>query len=157
MLRNPRVYADTSVFGGVFDDKFAEASRAFFELVRRGRMQLVISAVVEEEIAVAPPQVQALFDEMLALADVVPITEEARTLREAYLNAGIVNERSSTDALHVAQATVEGCTLIVSWNFRHIVPFQRIPMYNAINVLRGFGHLAIHSPSEVLIDEDEDV
>jgi hypothetical protein len=29
-----RVYADTSVFGGVFDDEFREESLTFFELVR---------------------------------------------------------------------------------------------------------------------------
>jgi len=32
-MRKLRVYADTSVFGGVFDDEFAEASRAFFDQV----------------------------------------------------------------------------------------------------------------------------
>src|SRR3954464_11884148 len=89
MNRVLRVYADTSVFGGVFDEEFAGPSQAFFEAVRRGRFQLVLSAVVEQEVAAAPPQVQLLFDEMLTLAEVVGITEEARTLRNAYPNAGI--------------------------------------------------------------------
>jgi hypothetical protein len=36
-LRRPmRVYADTSVFGGVFDAKFEEDSMAFFAWVREG-------------------------------------------------------------------------------------------------------------------------
>lgn len=30
----PRVYADTSVFGGVFDEEFCDTSRTFFEQVR---------------------------------------------------------------------------------------------------------------------------
>ena len=29
-----RVYADTSVYGGVFDEEFAKPSRAFFDLVQ---------------------------------------------------------------------------------------------------------------------------
>ena len=29
-----RVYADTSVFGGVFDEEFEDASRAFFDQIR---------------------------------------------------------------------------------------------------------------------------
>lgn len=32
-----RVYADTSVFGGVFDEGFEEASLAVFRQVREGR------------------------------------------------------------------------------------------------------------------------
>ena len=46
-----RVYADTSVFGGVFDEDFEQASTRFLEQVRRGRFELVSSAVVQAEIA----------------------------------------------------------------------------------------------------------
>jgi hypothetical protein len=52
-----RVYADTSVYGGVLDDEFAEASRAFFGRVREGRFQLVVSALVERVLAQAPEEV----------------------------------------------------------------------------------------------------
>jgi len=45
-----RVYVDTSVFGGVFDVEFEEASREFFAQVVEGRFRLVASAVVDREI-----------------------------------------------------------------------------------------------------------
>jgi predicted nucleic acid-binding protein len=157
MLRVPRVYADTSVFGGVFDEEFAEPSRAFFELVRQGRFRLVISPVVEAELQTAPAQVRALLEEVGALAEVGQETEEAVRLQQAYLGAGIVTPRSATDALHVAQATVAGCAMIVSWNFRHIVNYRLIPMYNAVNTLHQYGPIAIHSPLEVVRDEEEDI
>jgi hypothetical protein len=32
-----RIYADTSVFGGVFDDEFAAASKIFFDQVEQGQ------------------------------------------------------------------------------------------------------------------------
>lgn len=35
----PRVYADTSVFGGVFDEEFCDTSRTFFEQVRKGNFR----------------------------------------------------------------------------------------------------------------------
>lgn len=57
MLPVPRVYADTSVFGGVFDAEFAAPSRAFFDLVRSGRFRLVVSAIVQQEIDNAPEEV----------------------------------------------------------------------------------------------------
>ena len=55
MMKKPmRVYADTSVFGGVFDAEFENASMAFFDLVRRGRFRLVVSPVVQDELVKAP-------------------------------------------------------------------------------------------------------
>jgi len=156
-MRVMRVYADTSVFGGVFDEEFEEASRAFFQQVRAGRFVLVTSALVLEEIQPAPANVQEFFAEFAAMAEVLALTDEVILLRRAYVDAGIVSERWLADATHVALATVAGCSLIVSWNFRHIVNFQRIPLYNAVNILQGYRQIAIHSPQEVIQDEDEDV
>jgi predicted nucleic acid-binding protein len=152
-----RVYADTSVFGGVFDVEFEDASRAFFGQVRSQRFQLVTSAVVQEELALAPAEVRNLFDEMLEWTEIVDVTEAVLQLQSAYLQAGILRPRWATDALHVALATVAECALIVSWNFRHIVHFEKIPLYNAVNTLQGHTHIAIHSPREVIAYEDENV
>jgi hypothetical protein len=57
----------------------------------------------------------------------------------------------------VALATVTGCAVIVSWNFQHIVHFQKIPLYNAVNVLKGYRSIAIFSPREVILYEDEGI
>ena len=56
-----KVYADTSVFGGVFDPEFSAPSRKFFGEVDAGGFSLVTSPVVEEEIGSAPEAVQDLF------------------------------------------------------------------------------------------------
>lgn len=154
MRKSIRVYADTSVFGGVFDDEFKSASEAFFDEVRRGRFNLVISPIVVNEVDLAPELVRALFDEMLAYANLTPVSQEAIDLQDAYLKAKVVSERWSSDALHVAIATISGCEMIVSWNFHHIVHFEKIPLYNAVNVLNGFSEIEIYSPSQV-IDYEE--
>ena len=150
-----RVYADTSVYGGVEDDEFAEASRAFFAQVRRGRFALAVSAVVAEEIEGAPERVRGHFDAMLAHAEILDVTPEAQSLQRAYLDADILTPKWQEDALHVALASVNECEVIVSWNFRHIVHFQKIPKYNAVNALHGYPSVAIHAPPEVLADADE--
>jgi len=155
MNEPPRIYADTSVFGGPIDPEFAEASKAFFQQVRLGTLELVISSPVEEEIAPAPPDVGRLFDEMLGLADIIFPDSDAIQLRDAYLQAGIVTKSSLEDALHVALAPASRCSMIVSWNFQHIVHFRKIPLYNAVNSIRGFPPLAIHSPSEVIDYEEK--
>lgn len=156
-MRPIRVYVDTSVFGGVFDEEFAGASQTFFDHVRNGGFSLVTSAIVQEEIAPAPIEVRELFDEMLGLAEIVDISEDALQLRTAYLGAGIVSPKWSEDALHVALATASDCSLIVSWNFKHIVHFQKIPLYNAINTVKGYSPIGIFSPLEVARHDTEDL
>jgi predicted nucleic acid-binding protein len=152
-----RVYADTSVFGGIHDDEFREPSRVFFEQVKGGQFVLVTSAVVQAEMAAAPPAVRRFFDEMLGFAELADVTGNALDLRDAYVEAKIVTPKYSDDALHVALATVTGCAVIVSWNFQHIVHFQKIPLYNAVNVLRGYQPIAIFSPRGVISYEDEGI
>lgn len=101
-----RVYADTSVYGGVLDDEFAEASRTFFDQVRGGRFILAVSAVVGDELEGAPEEVGRLFDEMRRTAVALEVSEEVLRLQRAYLDASIVGTRWETDALHVALAVV---------------------------------------------------
>ena len=152
-----RVYADTSVFGGVFDDEFSRPSRTFFQQVRQGRFQLVVSPLIEDELELAPEPVRGLLSEMESYAEVADIGGAVADLQEAYLREGIVGEKSSDDALHVAIAVVAQCTVIVSWNFKHIVHFDKIPLYNAVSARHGHAELAIHSPREVIENDDEDV
>lgn len=159
-IRNVRtlsVYLDTSVFGGVFDEEFEAPSRAFFDLVSAGRFSLLVSDVTRQEIAFAPNPVQAHFDKMLASMRLVPVEERVLVLRDAYVAAGIVTEKWADDAAHVAAATVAEADLIVSWNFRHIVHFDKIRLYNAVNAMRGYRLLEIRSPLEVIDYEDEDL
>ena len=56
--RTLRVYADTSVFGGCFDDEFRVESVRFFEEVRSGRFVLVVSDVTLDELGLAPESVR---------------------------------------------------------------------------------------------------
>jgi predicted nucleic acid-binding protein len=156
-MRPIRTYVETSVFGGVFDDEFARPSAAFFEAVREGRFQAVVSPLVETEIASAPENVQDFYDEMLRLAEATELSDEAVQLQRAYLSTGIVGPRRAPDALHVALATVANCAMIVSWNFKHIVNFQKIPLYNAVNASHGYNPIAIYSPLEVVEREEEEV
>jgi len=149
-----RVYADTSVFGGVFDEEFAKPSRDFFDQVRQGRFQLVSSALVRDELCAAPVRVFRFFEDLTESGGLGEIRQDAIKLQTAYLEAGILGEASVADALHVAMATILECRIIVSWNFRHIVHFQKIPLYNAVNVTRGYAEIAIHAPTEVVAYED---
>ena len=126
-----KIYADTSVFGGVFDEEFAQDSRQFFEDVLIGNFMRFVST-----------------------SELAEISPAVLDLRDAYLSAGIVTPKSTDDATHVALATISQCEIIVSWNFKHIVHFQKIPKYNAVNALHGYRSINIYSPSEVISYEE---
>jgi predicted nucleic acid-binding protein len=151
-----RVYVDTSVFGGCFDADFARESTRFFDLVRGGRIVVLVSQVVVDELSEAPPQVRELF-RSLAAESVTPVdlTPETIELRDRYVAAGIVSRRFMDDATHVAAATIARADAIVSWNFRHIVRVDKMRAYNQVNLQAGFGLLSIVSPQEVRFDEDD--
>lgn len=149
--------ADTSIFGGVFDDEFRDASQAFFELAKKGRFKPLVSDLSRREIDEAPPVVRSYYDELLEHMQFAELDARALAVRDAYVAAGVVGTRSLDDAAHVAIATVSEADLIVSWYFRHIVHFEKIRHYNQVNAARGYGSVEIRSPLEVLDYEDEDV
>jgi len=125
--RRLRVYADTSVFGGCLDEEFAEDSQAFFDEISGGRFTLVMASVTLRELLDAPEDVRQILASMSAesvenFADCPEIVE----LRDAYIEAGVVGPGSLEDAEHVAAASVADVDMIVSWNFRHIVHFEKM-------------------------------
>lgn len=89
-MRKIRVYADTSVFGGVFDDEFKKASSIFFEQVKLNLFEVFVSPIVRNEISLAPQQVQDFYSEILPQTKIMDISDEALKLRDAYLNAKII-------------------------------------------------------------------
>jgi hypothetical protein len=98
-----------------------------------------------------------LYESAAAVAEMIPVSEEALRLQEAYLAANIVGPRWAADALHVAHATVCACQIIVSWNFKHIVHYEKIALYSAVSVKEGYSPIGIHTPQEVIEYEGQDL
>ena len=150
-MKQLRIYVDTSVVGGCLDDEFSADSLALMAMARKGEVRLLISRVLADELELAPEEVQNVLSDMPteSLESIEP-SVEAKQLRDAYLAAGVVGESQSTDAHHVALATVERADMIVSWNFRHIVHFDKMRGFNAVNLREGYLPIEIHSPKEVV-------
>lgn len=153
---NPlRVYADTSVFGGVGDDEFASLSRAFFDRVAGGEVTVLVSQITYNELAAAPSCVRRVLERLEpGQVEEVPAGQEVRALADAYAAHGALGGGARDDALHVAAATVAGADAIVSWNFRHIVNLDRIRKFNGVNALMGYRPVEIRSPLELLHDNE---
>jgi len=55
-----RIYIDTSVFGGHFDEEFAEHTIPLFERLRNEEIVLLFSTVTQDELETAPEKVKEL-------------------------------------------------------------------------------------------------
>jgi hypothetical protein len=146
-----RVYSDTSVIGGIVDSEFSEHSKQFIKFAKSGLFTLVVSPVIDDEIFSegTPSTVIREYENLLTFCEIARVDEESLELQQAYLKEKILTPKWQDDALHVALATVHQCDLIVSWNFKHIVNFQKIPLYNAVNKLHGYNEIQIYSPLEL--------
>ena len=151
-----RIYTDTSVIGGCFDEEFAEASRRLLNTFKTGEAIIVVSDLTLLELQDAPSRVRAALEDIpLAHREDVELMEEAATLAEHYIAAGVVVETKRVDAQHIALATISRVDVLVSWNFKHIVNLQRIHGYNSVNLRFGYPLLEIRTPQEVLCYEEK--
>lgn len=121
---------------------------------RKGRLVPVLSGVTAAELQHAPERVQAVYAELLTIgAEVVDVSEDALELADAYQERGILTPKFYDDGLHIAVATVAEVDVLVSWNFRHIVRFDKIRLFAAVNIEYGYRPLQIYSPREVMTYE----
>lgn len=154
-MTKQRIYIDTSVIGGYYDDKFEEFTRKLFERIEAKDFYIYFSEVNETELVLAPQIVQ---DVKLLIPDdcyrFVELNAESRELALAYINEKALGKASLNDAYHIALASVNRLDCLVSWNFKHIVNFDKIKLFNSINMRLGYPLIDIRTPLEFLKDED---
>ncbi|MFH1005702.1 MAG: PIN domain protein [Bacteroidota bacterium] len=148
-----RIYIDTSVFGGCFDYEFEHWSNRLIEYFKIGKYKAVISEVSEFELKFAPKHVREILNNIpYKNIEIAKLTDEAKQLSGYYLKEKIVTKKSLADTQHIAVATVQQVDLLVSWNFKHIVNYDKIRLYNAVNLKYGYKVLEIRNPRD-LTDE----
>jgi len=150
-----RLYIDTSVFGGFFDEEFSEFTKPLFERLRNGEFKLLFSTVTQDELSSAPENVKKLVTLIkVDSTEFIETTDEAVDLASRYIAEKVVGQTSFADCLHIALATINHADYLISWNFRHFVNIQRIQGYNAINIKNGYKQLEIRSPRDFMTYED---
>lgn len=146
-----KVYIDTSVVGGYFDEEFELWTKMFFKSVEEGKFKIVVSEILYTELTNAPQQVKQFLSEITAERILVAdYNEEAKQLANKYLEANIVGKTSLTDCRHIATATVNEIDILTSWNFKHIVNLDKIHLYNGVNLQNGYRTIEIRTPRELL-------
>ena len=145
-----RIYIDTSVVGGCCDPEFKKWSDGLLSDFKVGIFSLVLSSVTDAEIEDAPEEVKKVYQELKDCEhEFLDLNSEAIDLAETYMEHGILSSNYRDDARHIAMATVAGVDILVSWNFRHVVHFDKIRQFNAVNLEKGYRTISIYSPREV--------
>ena len=146
-----RIYIDTSVVGGYFDDEFKEATVKLFERLDNNEIVFVISDLLDLELINAPLHVREhLLNYSPDKFQRVELTEDAIKLADTYIEERVVGKTSMEDCRHIALATINKEDVLASWNFKHIVNLDRIKGYNSVNLRLGFSMIEIRSPKDLV-------
>ena len=153
-MHKQRIYIDTSVIGGCFDEMFAEWSNKLFDEFIAGDKIAVISETSLKEIEDAPFYVkEKLFSIPEEFSEILSVNSDVEFLAQKYIEHKAIPPSCAEDALHIAYSTINDVDVLVSWNFKHIVNLNRIKKYNSVNLFYGYKTVEIRSPKEVLDNE----
>lgn len=151
-----RIYIDTSIVGGYFDDEFKDDTIALFNRFENNEITFVVSDLLELELLDAPENVRSLFTRYSAdKFEIIALTQEAFILADTYIAEKVVGKSSLEDCRHIALATIHHVDVLVSWNFKHIVNLDRIKGYNSVNLRLGYQMIEIRSPKDLRKYENE--
>ena len=151
-----RIYIDTSVVGGYFDDEFKEATTKLFDRLDKNEIVFVVSDLLDLELLNAPQQVRQLLHNYSSdKFQRVELTEEAIKLADTYISEKVVGKTSLEDCRHIAMATIYKVDVLASWNFKHIVNLDRIKGYNSVNMRLGYSIIEIRSPKDLVNYEND--
>lgn len=159
-MRTPTIYLETTIFNFPFVNdapQYQAEAKKLFEEIKAGKFQPFTSGYVIQELEDTKDTVK--LERMKALIanygiTVIQASEKAERLADIYIAAGIIPGKFSTDALHIAAATVAGLDYIISLNFRHIVKHKTIFETEVINTREGYKRVFIHTPAEVIEHEE---
>jgi len=151
MKKKIKIYIDTSVFGGCFDEEFEIPSKNIFRQIRKGKYIGVVSDLTIQELEKAPKKVFNLFSQMPSNNKIVlKINDESIQLANSYITENILTPKFFNDAIHIALATISKVDVLISWNFKHIVNYHKILLFNSVNLKKLYSKIEIRSPLELL-------
>ena len=154
-MKQQRIYIDTSIVGGFFDEEFEKETKMLFQRLENKEVVFVVSDILKEELIDAPKHVKSLLDNYSDdRLEGVALTDEARELANKYITEGVVGKTSLDDCRHIAIATINKVDILASWNFKHIVNITRIKGYNAVNLKNGYQTLEIRNPKDLVYEKE---
>jgi len=146
-----KLYLDTSVYGGYYDDEFMEDTQDLFLWINETQTQVIASNIVLEELKrPTEPLKSKLLNTLSFLDNLVfkEFTHKMGNLANYYIVSGVLRPESLEDARHIAFATTHEIDYILSWNFKHMVNCKK--QLNVVNLRFNEQLINICSPIDFL-------
>ncbi len=133
-----------------------EATEKFFSEVEAGKYEIYISEAVRAEISAAEAGKSDSLNKLLEKYKPVELEldDEVTQLAEAYIENGVLSRKHYFDLLHLAYATVEGASVLVSWNLNHLVRMKTFMQGNIVNRMNGYHEIMLFTPQQVIENEE---
>ena len=134
------------------DSTIRVATSDFLQRVKIGHYTLYGSELVADEIkeTLDAKLRQSLIDLLEEYeVEILPLSEEVRTLAQVYIDKKIIPKKYLADALHIAIAAINNIPVLVSWNFEHMVKHKTRIEVNRIHQKINLSQIDICSPQEV--------
>lgn len=158
-MKKLKIYIETSVLSHLKAEDVPEKMEITLKLwddLKAGLYDVVLSdAVIIELSKCAEPKrsvIQNYLDQINY--EIIEVSDDADDLATSYISAGVISPKCYEDSLHIALASVSGCKVILSWNFKHIVRIKTVLGVNGINKLEGYGEIEIVSPESMMEEGD---
>lgn len=158
----PRVYVETTIPSAYHTGRTDPAMLERREWTRRwwhhatAACNLVTSPVTLRELLRGRsrhvPARIALLEEMEVLNVTAPVLATART----YIQHKLMPSKPSADALHLAVASHGECSVLVTWNYRHLANPRKFDQIRRLNQRLGLGVPALTTPRALLGGGDEE-
>jgi predicted nucleic acid-binding protein len=116
----------------------------------RHTLDLHVSELVLYEAARGNPSAAAARLKLVEGLPILHITAEARALAKTIFKATTLPEKASSDALHVALASINGMDFLVTWNCTHIANGVVLKVVNAVCRDEGYEPPIVCTPEELM-------
>ena len=165
-MKKLKVYLDTSIMNFLYatdSPEYRRATEVFFnDVVAKGKVDTYISNVVIDEINKTEDNLRkgtllGTFDQYMNIKTLIAeheVLEEIAFLGESYMNNGIIPQKKTADAFHVAYSTVFQMDILLSWNFKHLANINKEQQIMLLNKTLGYNYpFRMANPLEVYFEE----
>ena len=117
---------------------------------RRHDFELFASAIVVLEASAGDPDAANRRLRLLDEVALLDTTEEATVLASGLVQAALLPDGASDDALHLTTAAVHGMDFLLTWNCKHLANAELAVPYESFFLDSGYESPVICTPEELL-------
>ena len=154
-MKKYKVYLDTSVISYLKQDDAPERTvitNKLWDKFKTGVYDVYLSQVTITEMNKCPSEKLEILKQRLKEIQYtkLELNDDCFNLAREIIKIGILTEKSLDDSYHIATAIINGCDIIISWNFKHLVNVKTIDGVRAISQLKGYKSINIVDPLVLL-------